>query len=149
WVFFRETTLAEHEEPAGAQGVSLTPGRSIATDKNIHTYGTPFFIETVLPIETVGSQNVYQRLMISQDTDGAIIGPARADLYFGAGDVAASAAGRIRHQGQFTLLVPRDIDPVTAGAHTPLPAPRPAIVETKPEPEKPAPDSKKESQDKK
>ena len=44
YVFFRETSLASNEEPTGAQGVSLTPGRSIAVDRNLHVYGTPFFI---------------------------------------------------------------------------------------------------------
>lgn len=149
FVFFREIGLADHEEPMGAQGVSLTPGRSIATDKTLHTYGTPFFIEADLPIENVASANKFQRLMVSQDTGGAIVGPARADLYFGAGDVAASSAGRIRHQGQFTMLIPREIDPVSTGARTPLPQPRPAFVhvDEKPAPtsDKPAPEQKKDS----
>jgi membrane-bound lytic murein transglycosylase A len=149
WVFFRETGLAEHEEPRGAQGVALTPGRSIATDRVLHVYGTPFFIEATLPIEDVKAANRFARLMISQDTGGAIVGPARADLYFGAGPGAPSAAGRIRHAGQFTMLIPREIDPVAAGARTPLPRPRPAFakVEDKPAPtsERRAPPAKKEA----
>jgi membrane-bound lytic murein transglycosylase A len=148
FVFFRETGLSELEEPMGAQGISLTPGRSIAVDKNIHVYGTPFFIEAELPIESEKSVSKFQRLMVSQDTGGAIIGPARADLYWGAGDEPAHIAGRIRHPGQFTMLIPREIDPVVAGAHTPLPRPRPvfAKVEDKPEKtsEKPAQDQKSE-----
>lgn len=128
FVFFRETGLADHQEPTGAQGISLTPGRSIAVDKNIHTYGTPFFIEAELPVQNEKTADRFRRLMVSQDTGGAIIGPARADLYFGSGDEAAHAAGRIRHQGQFTMLIPRDIDPVAAGAHTPLPRPRPVFA---------------------
>jgi len=127
FVFFRETGLAEHEEPVGAQGISLTPGRSIAVDKSIHVYGTPFFIAAELPLDGDNSENGFQRLMVSQDTGGAIIGPARADLYFGAGDGAAAVAGRLRHPGQFTMLIPRDIDPVIAGWSTPLPRPRPAF----------------------
>ena len=128
YVFFRETGLAEHEEPVGAQGVSLTPGRSIAVDKSIHVYGTPFFIEAELPFDSERSENEFQRLMVSQDTGGAIRGPARADLYFGAGDVPAHVAGRIRHTGHFTILIPREIDPVIAGKHTPLPRPRPIFT---------------------
>jgi len=127
FVFFRETGLAEHEEPVGAQGISLTPGRSIAVDKSIHVYGTPFFIAAELPLDGDNSENGFQRLMVSQDTGSAIIGPARADLYFGAGDGAAAVAGRLRHPGQFTMLIPRDIDPVIAGWSTPLPRPRPAF----------------------
>jgi peptidoglycan lytic transglycosylase A len=126
-VFFRDTGLAEHEEPVGAQGISLTPGRSIAVDRFIHVYGTPFFIESKLPTERK-SPTKFQRLMVSQDTGGAILGPARADLYFGAGDGPAHVAGRIRHPGQFTMLIPREIDPVAAGAHTPMPRPRPQFA---------------------
>jgi membrane-bound lytic murein transglycosylase A len=148
FVFFRETGLAPHEEPLGAQGISLTPGRSIATDKNIHIYGTPFFIEAELPIESEKSVKKFRRLMVSQDTGGAIIGPARADLYWGAGDEPAHIAGRIRHPGQFTMLIPREIDPVAAGLHTPLPRPRPAFpqIEEKPEKtaEKPAQETKQQ-----
>ena len=88
--------------------------------------------------------------MVSQDTGGAIIGPARADLYFGAGDEPAHVAGRIRHPGQFTMLIPREIDPVAAGAQTPLPRPRPAFahIEEKPEKtaEKPAQEPKQQDQ---
>src|SRR6266849_4790905 len=86
FVFFRETGLADHEEPTGAQGISLTPGRSIAVDKNIHVYGTPFFIEADLPLDGERSENSLRRLWVAQDTGGAILGPARADLYFGACD---------------------------------------------------------------
>jgi membrane-bound lytic murein transglycosylase A len=148
YVFFRETSLSEHEEPVGAQGVSLTPGRSIATDKSIHIYGTPFFIEAELPLESERSENNFQRLMVSQDTGSAIRGSARADLYFGSAEASASVAGRIRHVGQFTILIPREIDPVIAGRSTPLPRPRPAFdnIEEKPgtSSEKPAFDQKKE-----
>lgn len=150
FVFFRETGLAPHEEPVGAQGISLTPGRSIATDKSIHIYGTPFFIEAELPIENEKSVKKFQRLMVSQDTGGAIVGPARADLYWGAGDEPAHIAGRIRHPGQFTMLIPREIDPVVAGALTPLPRPRPAFphIEEKPEKTvaKPAQEAKRQDQ---
>ncbi len=111
FVFFRETSLADHEEPVGAQGVALTPGRSIAVDRFIHVYGTPFFIDAHLPLDGERSENSLRRLWVAQDTGGAIRGPARADLYFGAGDAQAQVAGRIRHPGQFTILIPREIDP--------------------------------------
>lgn len=146
WVFFRETGLAAHEEPRGAQGVPLTPGRSIATDRVLHVYGTPFFIQATLPIDDVKASNKYARLMISQDTGGAIIGPARADLYFGADPGAPSVAGRIRHPGQFTMLIPREIDPVAAGARTPLPRPRPHVAKND---DKPSPTSERRAVPKK
>lgn len=125
YVFFRETGLASDQEPVGAQGVSLTPGRSIAVDRNLHVYGTPFFISAQLPIEDEKSAEVFQRLMIAQDTGGAIIGPARADLYFGAGDEAASIAGRIKHNARFVMLLPHELDPRVLKGDIPLPLPRP------------------------
>jgi membrane-bound lytic murein transglycosylase A len=126
YVFFRITGLSNDGEPLGAQGVPLTPGRSIAVDK-LHEYGTPFFIEAVLPIESAKPVSPFRRLMIAQDTGSAIVGPARADLYWGAGDDAGRIAGRIRHPGRFVMLIPRELDMVAAGKHMPLPVPKPKI----------------------
>jgi membrane-bound lytic murein transglycosylase A len=126
FVFFRITGLNTDTEPPGAQGVPLTPGRSIAVDR-IHVYGTPFFIEADLPIDAPRSTNRFRRLMVSQDTGSAIIGPARADLYFGAGRDAGQVAGRIRQQGRFVMLLPRELDMVEAGRAMPLPQPKPVI----------------------
>ncbi len=100
YVFFREISeLPGHIEPPGAQGVNLTVLRSIAVDKNLHIYGTPFWIEAALPLESEKSETKFRRLMIAQDTGGAIVGPARADLYFGAGRDAGTVAGRIKNPG--------------------------------------------------
>ncbi len=129
FVFFRITGLSDEGEAVGGQGVPLSPGRSIAVDK-IHVYGTPFFIAADLPIDSERPSTKFRRLMIAQDTGSAIIGPARADLYWGAGDVAGRIAGRIRQQGQFVMLLPRELDMVEAGKHTPLPQPKPPIPET-------------------
>ncbi len=126
FVFFRIVGLNTDVEPSGAQGVPLTPGRSIAVDR-IHVYGTPFFIEAELPIDGPRSVNRFRRLMVSQDTGSAIIGPARADLYFGAGREAGQVAGRIRQQGRFVMLLPRELDMVEAGRAMPLPLPKPQI----------------------
>ena len=115
YVFFRVTGLSNDGEPIGAQGVPLTPGRSIAVDR-AHEYGTPFFIEANLPIESGKSVSPFRRLMIAQDTGSAIVGPARADLYWGAGDDAGRIAGRIRHPGRFVMLLPRELDLVAAAA---------------------------------
>ena len=124
-MFFRETNLPANEEPIGAQGISLTPGRSIAVDRKLHTYGTPFFISAYLPIQSLKPDTWFRRLMIAQDTGGAIVGPARADLYFGAGDEAASVAGRLRHDGRFVMLAPKELVP-RDNDEIPLPRPRPA-----------------------
>jgi membrane-bound lytic murein transglycosylase A len=126
FVFFRVTGLSDQGEAVGAQGVPLSPGRSIAVDK-LHVYGTPFFIQADLPIDSDKPVTKFRRLMIAQDTGSAIIGPARADLYWGAGDTAGRIAGRIRQQGQFVMLLPRELDMVEAGRHTPLPEPKPPI----------------------
>jgi membrane-bound lytic murein transglycosylase A len=127
YVFFRETDLADDQEPIGAQGISLTPGRSIAVDRKLHTYGTPFFISAMLPIETEKPETPFRRLMIAQDTGGAIVGPARADIYFGAGDEAGSVSGRLRHNGRFVMLMPKEVDPSADIDEVPLPRPRPPI----------------------
>jgi membrane-bound lytic murein transglycosylase A len=120
-VFFRIVGLGDDTETIGGQGVPLSPGRSIAVDNALHRYGTPFFIEADLPLTSAVNRSSFRRVMIAQDTGSAIVGPARADLYFGAGNEAGQVAGRIRHSGRFTILLPREIDPTVAGARTPLP----------------------------
>ncbi|MGO9700338.1 MAG: murein transglycosylase A [Xanthobacteraceae bacterium] len=124
YVFFRITDLSTEDEAIGAQGVPLVPGRSIAVDRSLHTYGTPFFISADLPIANEKAGTKFRRLMFAQDTGSAIIGPARADIYFGAGDEAAQIAGRIRHPGQFVMLLPRELDPLAAASNVPLPPER-------------------------
>ena len=126
YVFFREVTLSDRDEAVGAQGVPLTPGRSIAVDKALHVYGTPFFIEGELPIESEQSKTPFRRLMIAQDTGSAIVGPARADLYFGAGAEAGRVSGRLRHNMRFVMLVPKSLDPVARGRKMPVPDARPS-----------------------
>jgi membrane-bound lytic murein transglycosylase A len=126
YTFFREVNLSDKDEAVGAQGVPLTPGRSIAVDKSLHVYGTPFFIEGELPIESEQSKTPFRRLMIAQDTGSAITGPARADLYFGAGADAGRVSGRLRHSMRFVMLVPKSLDPVERGRKLPIPDPRPA-----------------------
>jgi membrane-bound lytic murein transglycosylase A len=125
YIFFREVKeLGHDEEPIGAQGVSLTADRSIAVDRSLHVYGTPFWIEAELPLEHESAATPFRRLMLAQDTGGAIVGPARADIYFGAGVEAGMIAGRLRHPGTFYMLVPRSSDPAKVAA-VPMPPIRP------------------------
>ncbi|WP_246729454.1 murein transglycosylase A [Bradyrhizobium elkanii] len=144
YVFFREVPLSDKDEAVGAQGVPLTPGRSIAVDKALHVYGTPFFIAGELPIESEQSKTPFHRLMIAQDTGSAIVGPARADLYFGAGADAGKVSGRLRHNMQFIMLVPKGLDPVARGHKLPVPDERPSakiaklFPQTEPPKDKPA-----------
>lgn len=126
YVFFREVNLAADAEPIGAQGVSLLAGRSIAVDRFLHVYGTPFFIDGQLPLESEKTTQPFRRLMVAQDTGSAIIGPARADLYFGAGDEAGRISGRFRHNARFIMLVPKRLDPAVAGRTMLLPEARPS-----------------------
>jgi peptidoglycan lytic transglycosylase A len=126
YVFFREVKLSDKDEAVGAQGVPLTPGRSIAVDKSLHVYGTPFFIEGELPIDSEHAKTPFHRLMVAQDTGSAILGPARADLYFGAGAEAGRISGRLRHNMHFVILVPNSLNPVASGRTMPLPEGRPS-----------------------
>ena len=129
FVFFRIVGLSDgsdDREAIGAQGVPLTPERSIAVDKSLHVYGTPFFIQAGLPLTSEKRTASFDRLMIAQDTGSAIVGPARADIFWGAGDGAGRVAGRIRHPGSFAMLVPREIDP--SATRVPLPPERPRLT---------------------
>ncbi len=127
YVFFRITDLSTEDEAVGGEGVPLAPGRSIAIDRSLHVYGTPFFIAADLPITNERAKTKFRRLVVAQDTGSAIVGTARADIYFGAGDDAARIAGRIRNPGRFVMLLPRELDPVEAGRTMPLPQERPSL----------------------
>ena len=77
-----------------------------------------------MPLEHESAATPFRRLMLAQDTGGAIVGPARADIYFGAGVEAGMVAGRLRHPGKFYMLVPRAADPAKV-AIVPMPPKRP------------------------
>jgi membrane-bound lytic murein transglycosylase A len=138
YVFFRITGLSDDDEAVGAQGVQLTPGRSIAIDRHLHLYGTLFWIEADLPIASEAPETKFRRLMVGQDTGSAIIGPARADIYFGAGDEAGRIGGRIKQPARFVMLVPREIDPFEKWRNVPMPPIKGEEREVAAEPE-PAP----------
>jgi membrane-bound lytic murein transglycosylase A len=132
YVFFRITGLSDLEEAIGAQGVHLTPGRSIAIDRRLHLYGSVFWIEADLPIASEAPETKFRRLMVAQDTGSAIVGPSRADIYFGAGDQAGLVGGRIKQPGRFVMLVPREIDPFEKWRRVPMP-PLPPEPQIRPE----------------
>lgn len=109
YIFFRELsgggpTLG----PEGAQGIPLTAMRSLAVDRNFHQLGTPFWISGTLP-SAGGSEQTYRQLMIAQDTGSAIIGAARGDIFFGAGDNAGRRAGLTQHRADFFMLLPKGV----------------------------------------
>jgi membrane-bound lytic murein transglycosylase A len=132
FVFFRETPLGAQDECIGAQGVPLTPGRSLAVDKRVHIYGTPIWIDAELPIESEKPETKFRHLMFAQDTGSAIVGPARADIYFGHGEEISHIAGRIKQNGQFVMLAPKSvaIGSTAVATDVPLPKPRPAMIVT-------------------
>lgn len=97
YVFFRQL---DGDGPIGAQGVVLTPGRSLAIDPRFHAYGTPVWLDVEDKFGPV------RRLLIAQDTGGAIRGPLRGDLFWGFGDAAADRAGGMVAEGDFYVLLP-------------------------------------------
>ena len=104
YVYFR---IIEGEEgPLGAQGVPLTPERSIAIDARFHSYGLPIWLETSKPAVASGEDPRYHRLFIAQDTGGAIRGPVRGDIFYGNGRRAELYAGATKQKGSFYLLIP-------------------------------------------
>ncbi len=106
YVFFRELP-ASPLGPIGAQGVALTPGRSIAVDAMTTPLGAPVFLSTTVPLST----RPLNRLVIAQDTGTAIKGAVRADFFWGFGDEAGQSAGRMRQSGRMWILYPRGLPP--------------------------------------
>ncbi len=103
-VFFREEPLPDPSAgPKGAQGVPLTPGRSIAVDPGSVPYGTPVWIDTTEPLSTTP----LRRLVVAQDTGTAITGAVRADYFWGWGDAAQAQAGRMKQPLRMWVLRPR------------------------------------------
>jgi membrane-bound lytic murein transglycosylase A len=95
--------------PVGAQGAILVPARSLAVDPKHIPYGLPVWLDVDHP--DPASDKRLRRLVIAQDTGGAIRGPGRADLFWGAGDRAAELAGRMRSKGRLYVLWPGRTDP--------------------------------------
>lgn len=108
YIFFREAPVDDPAlGPIAAAKVPLVPGRSIAVDRLLHTFGTPFHIDA--PALTAFGGEKFQRLMIAQDTGSAITGPARGDLFAGSGDAAGEIAGVVRHAATFHALLPKSL----------------------------------------
>ncbi|RFO99502.1 murein transglycosylase [Komagataeibacter xylinus] len=103
YVFFRE--LDQGDTQAGAPGVSLTPDRSMAVDRDFIPLGSPVWVQAQVPQD--GHPVTWNRLDFAQDLGTDIKGPDRADLYMGWGPEAAQAAGNLRSTGQMVVLVPR------------------------------------------
>ncbi|SCA56332.1 putative lytic murein transglycosylase [Candidatus Terasakiella magnetica] len=100
FIFFREL---KDDGPIGAQGVVLTPGRSLAVDKRFLPLGLPLYLHTFTdPL----SPSPISRLVVAQDTGGAIKGVVRGDVFWGFGELAANRAGKMKEGGSFFALLP-------------------------------------------
>jgi len=100
YVFFREVSISDPADgPLGAMNRSITMLRTVAVDPTFTPLGAPVWIEK-------GGEDPLRRLMIAQDTGSAIQGPQRADVFYGTGDLAGLAAGRIRDRGRMVVLLP-------------------------------------------
>ncbi|MGE3932843.1 MAG: murein transglycosylase A [Rhodospirillaceae bacterium] len=103
YVFFR---WLDGDGPLGSQQTALVPGRSLAVDPRFVPLGAPVWIDTQDPLAPGAP---LRRLTVAQDTGGAIRGPVRGDVFFGAGPRAAEAAGRLRAPGRAWILLPRGL----------------------------------------
>lgn len=107
YVFFKRLDKAG---PVGSVGAVLTPLRSLAVDSKYIPYGLPLFLETDLPPMFDSRESMpFHRLVVAQDTGGAIRGPVRGDIFFGGGSAAEYAAGYMKGKGVYSLLVPREV----------------------------------------
>jgi membrane-bound lytic murein transglycosylase A len=106
YIFFREADVDDPAfGPIAAAKVPLSPGRSLAVDRLIHTFGTPFFVSAPGLVH-LDRGAPFARLMLAQDTGSAIVGPARGDIFTGSGAAAGELAGSIKHAADFHILVP-------------------------------------------
>ena len=99
-VFFRRDD-SKADGPRGAEGVPLTPTRSLAVDTQFIPLGVPLWLETDVPS--------LHRLVVAQDTGGAIKGPVRGDLFWGAGPKAEESAGSMQAEGRYIILLPKTL----------------------------------------
>lgn len=111
FVFFQEKPLADPMLGAkGSEGVPLTPGASLAVDLRLHPLGVPFFVAATAPDPDANKpDHAFDRLLIAQDTGGAIRGPVRGDVFWGFGADAAAIAGRMKAPGELFVLLPKPV----------------------------------------
>jgi membrane-bound lytic murein transglycosylase A len=107
YIFFREAPVDGLElGPVAAAKVPLEAMRSLAVDRLIHTFSSPFFIRSESLTHLTGGQ-AFARLMMALDTGTAIVGPARGDIFTGSGFDAGQLAGNVRNDADFTILIPK------------------------------------------
>ena len=104
FVFFE---ILPHKSAIGVKGIVLTPGYSLAIDRQWIPIGVPVWLNTTRPDDQKNAQKPFQRLMIAQDTGGAIRGMVRGDIFWGKGNKAMTIAGQMNNAGYYWLLLPR------------------------------------------
>ena len=109
YVFFTERPIGDPALGAlGAEGVPLTPEASLAVDRSVHGLGVPIWLEASAPDpDPENPDRPFDALLVAQDTGGAIKGVVRGDVYWGYGAAAGAIAGRMKHPGRMTVLLPR------------------------------------------
>ena len=116
YVFFQFFKSTRGNGPLGAQGTPLTPGRSLAVDLGRHALGVPVWLVAGAPSPRAGEPDRrLRRLLIAQDTGGAIRGPVRGDVFWGFGPDAEAIAGRMKNRGKMWLLLPKTVTPKGEG----------------------------------
>lgn len=110
YIFFREIDLPDPLlGPVGAQGVQLTPGRSLAVDRSYYSLGTPVWVAADTPSGADGEMVAMARLFVAQDVGSAITGRVRGDIFWGAGAGAGEIAGRMQSPGVMIVLIPQPL----------------------------------------
>jgi peptidoglycan lytic transglycosylase A len=111
YVFFSEQPIGDPRlGAAGTEGVALTPEASLAVDTGVHALGVPVWLETAAPdADAVKPDRAFDRLLVMQDTGGAIRGAVRGDVYWGYGAAPGMIAGRMRSEGRMTVLLPKSV----------------------------------------
>lgn len=111
-VFFRLEPIKDPSiGPKGGQQAALEANGSLAVDTSYHAYGVPIFLAADAPRVALSGDVTLRRLVVAQDTGGAIRGPIRGDLYWGTGPEAGLRAGRINHDVRFWVLLPKGMTP--------------------------------------
>ena len=116
-VFFRLEPIKDPSfGPKGGQQAALEASGSLAVDTSYHAYGVPIFLAADAPRVALSADVSLRRLVVAQDTGGAIRGPIRGDLYWGTGPEAGLRAGRINHDVRFWVLLPKGLYPAPVSA---------------------------------
>lgn len=109
YIFFKTLNTEVSAGPPGAEGVSLTPQRSLAVDRAVHPLGSLLWLETTVPVPHRDENIPFRHLMVAQDTGTAIRGVQRGDVFWGPGSDAAEIAGRMKQAGRLIALIPRSL----------------------------------------